>query len=160
MRSLLVTLRAVIVAALFVLLWYWVAVSVRAYDRSFAILLPAWAKSFGIIFMTLGGALVVACVGTFVVRGHGTPAPFDPPRNFVAVGPYKYVRNPMYIGGMIVLLGFGLYQRSISILCLALVWLLLIHLFVVFYEEPSLRRRFGAVYDDYCKSVPRWVPRF
>ena len=109
--------------------------------------------------MVIGGVVVTACVGTFVVRGQGTPAPFDPPRRFVAVGPYKYVRNPMYIGGMILLVGSGLYQRSISILCLALAWLLLVHLLVVFYEEPHLRSRFGAEYQEYCRSVSRRVPR-
>ena len=158
MRNLLVALRAAIFDAAFLLLWFWVALGVRAFDLTFGIQLPGWTRGVGIILMAMGGAVVIACVGTFVVRGHGTPAPFDPPRQFVAVGPYKYVRNPMYIGAMILLVGFGLYQRSISILCLALVWLLLVHLLVVFYEEPSLRSRFGAEYEEYCRSVSRWIP--
>jgi protein-S-isoprenylcysteine O-methyltransferase Ste14 len=83
----------------------------------------------------------------------------DPPRNFVAAGPYQFVRNPMYIGGFLVLAGFGLYEQSPAILLFALPWLLLAHLFVILYEEPHLRATFGAPYDAYCRSVRRWLPR-
>jgi len=68
------------------------------------------------------------------------------------------VRNPMYIGGFIVLLGFGLYEQSPAILLFTLPWLLLAHLFVILYEEPHLRATFGAPYEDYCRSVRRWLP--
>jgi protein-S-isoprenylcysteine O-methyltransferase Ste14 len=83
----------------------------------------------------------------------------DPPRKFVAAGPYRCVRNPMYIGGFLVLAGFGLYEQSPAILFFALPWLLLAHLFVMLYEEPHLRATFGTPYDTYCRSVPRWLPR-
>jgi len=109
--------------------------------------------------IVLGAAVAISCMAVFVARGRGTPAPFDPPREFVAQGPYKYVRNPMYVGGLGVLAGFGLYQRSLAIVLFALVFLCCAHLFVVFYEEPGLERRFGQSYLDYKRSVNRWLPR-
>jgi protein-S-isoprenylcysteine O-methyltransferase Ste14 len=112
----------------------------------------------GIVLMVMGGVLGLACAGTFIVRGKGTPAPFDAPREFVAIGPYRYVRNPMYIGGLILLAGLGVYLRSIFILVMALLLLLVVHLMVVFYEEPTLRRLFGATYQDYCRTTARWIP--
>jgi protein-S-isoprenylcysteine O-methyltransferase Ste14 len=113
----------------------------------------------GIAMMVAGGVVAFACVATFVTRGEGTPAPFDPPRKFVAAGPYQFVRNPMYIGGFTVLLGFGLYQQSPTILAFTLPWLLCAHLFVILYEEPRLRATFGTPYEAYCHSVRRWLPR-
>ena len=78
----------------------------------------------------------------------------------MAAGPYKVVRNPMYLGSLSLLIGFALYQRSESILLFSVAWLFLAHLFVVHYEEPTLRGKFGAAYDAYCKSVPRWIPKW
>jgi protein-S-isoprenylcysteine O-methyltransferase Ste14 len=112
----------------------------------------------GIVLMVMGGVLGLACAGTFIVRGKGTPAPFDAPREFVAVGPYRYVRNPMYVGGLFLLAGLGFYEQSISILLMALLLLLVVHLMVVFYEEPTLRKSFGASYEEYCRTTERWVP--
>jgi len=65
----------------------------------------------------------------------------------------------MYIGGLTVLVGFGLYLRSPAILFFCLAWIFLAHIFVVFYEEPHLREKFGAAYEGYCSRVPRWIPR-
>jgi protein-S-isoprenylcysteine O-methyltransferase Ste14 len=165
MKALFTAFRALIFASGFVLSWGWVALSLhRRYDATLAHLgvlgfaFSALTRPFGIALMALGGTLALACITTFVTRGEGTPAPFDPPRKFVAVGPYKFVRNPMYIGGFIVLFGFGLYERSPAILLFALPWLLFAHLFVILYEEPHLRATFGAPYDAYCRSVRRWLP--
>jgi protein-S-isoprenylcysteine O-methyltransferase Ste14 len=69
--------------------------------------LPEWTRALGIALLAAGGTLALACITTFVTRGEGTPAPLDPPRKFVAAGPYKFVGNPMYIGGCIMLFGFG-----------------------------------------------------
>ena len=88
-----------------------------------------------------------------------TPAPFDAPREFVAAGPYRYVRNPMYIGGFGVLLGAGLALQSPAIVGLAVLFLLLVHLLVLLYEEPVLDGRFGDPYRRYKSSVHRWLPR-
>lgn len=158
MKSLPVALRTVIYGSCFVSFFAWLAVHVRYFDRFMHVDMPAGVQILGILLMIAGGVLGLACVGTFVVRGKGTPAPFDAPREFVAIGPYRYVRNPMYIGGLLLLAGFGVYERSVSILLMAFVLLLIVHLLVVFYEEPTLRRSFGASYESYCKTTRRWVP--
>ena len=93
------------------------------------------------------------------MRGHGTPALFDAPRRLVGAGPYRFVRNPMYIGGALLLLGFGLDRQSPSIILFVPAWWLLFHLLVVFYEETALRGRFGADYLAYCRRTSRWIPR-
>jgi protein-S-isoprenylcysteine O-methyltransferase Ste14 len=160
MKTLLIALRSAVFGAGFVLLWGGAAWSLhRRYDPTLGFALPEWTCPLGIALLAVGGVLAFACITTFVIRGGGTPAPFDPPRKFVAVGPYRFVRNPMYIGGFLVLCGFGLYERSPAILFFALPWLLLAHLFVLLYEEPHLRATFGASYDAYCRSVRRWLPR-
>ncbi len=159
MLTLFRAVRALIFGAGFVTLWGWIALSVRRYDPRLGISLPAWTEAPGILLMILGGILVAVCVGLFVTRGKGTPAVFDPPRQFVAVGPYRHVRNPLYIAALTLLVGFGLVERSFSILLLSLVWFMLVHLFVVLWEEPDLQARFGATYEDYCKSVFRWIPK-
>ncbi len=160
MKTLLIALRAAVFGSSFALLWGWAAWSLHLrYDGAFGFALPEWTCALGIALLAAGGALALACITAFVIRGEGTPAPFDPPRKFVAAGPYRFVRNPMYIGGFLVLLGFGLYERSPAILFFVLPWLLLAHLFVILYEEPHLRATFGASYDAYCRSVRRWLPR-
>jgi protein-S-isoprenylcysteine O-methyltransferase Ste14 len=152
--------RAAIFGAAFIFLWGWVALGVHSrYDETLGFALAGWTRGLGVVVMAVGGVLAFACVATFVTRGEGTPAPFDPPRKFVAAGPYRFVRNPMYIGGFILLFGFGLYEQSPAILVFTLPWLLLAHLFVILYEEPHLRGTFGAPYEEYCRSVRRWLPR-
>jgi protein-S-isoprenylcysteine O-methyltransferase Ste14 len=113
----------------------------------------------GMIMVTIGTAIALWCVFTFVFIGKGTPAPFDPPRKLVIRGPYRFVRNPMYIGAGMTLAGAALYYESLSVLIYACVFLLITHLFVVLYEEPTLRRTFGAEYQAYCRRVRRWRPR-
>jgi protein-S-isoprenylcysteine O-methyltransferase Ste14 len=159
-KTLFIALRATIFATGFIFLWGWVALSLHdRYDATFGFALSGWTRAWGIAVMAAGGTLAFTCVATFVTRGEGTSAPFDPPRKFVAAGPYKIVRNPMYVGGFIVLLGFGLYEQSPTILLFTLPWLVLAHSFVVLYEEPHLRATFGTPYDAYCCSVRRWWPR-
>ncbi len=87
-----------------------------------------------------------------------TPNQLDPPKFLVRLGFYRYVRNPMYVSVGFILLGETLFFRSITLAIYSVVILIGIHLLVVLYEEPILRRRFGESYDDYCKRVPRWVP--
>ena len=159
MRTFFVALRALVFVVAFVFLWSWLALGVRTFDHTIGILLPAWTRIPGMVLMGAGGILALVCVGLFIVCGRGTPAIFDAPRAFVAVGPYRYVRNPMYIGALMVLTGFGLSERSLSIIVFSLLWLIIIQLFVVYFEEPGLKERFGASYGEYCKAVPRWIPR-
>jgi protein-S-isoprenylcysteine O-methyltransferase Ste14 len=106
----------------------------------------------------LGGSLALWCILTFVLLGKGTPAPFDPPRHLVVAGPYRYVRNPMYLGAGLALAGAALVYRSIALLSYTALFLLATHLFVVFYEEPTLSRLFGADYQAYRAKVRRWLP--
>ncbi len=113
----------------------------------------------GLIPFTLGACLSLWCVKDFVVRGRGTPAPFDPPTRLVMQGPYRYVRNPMYVGLFLVLVGEAMLYASFFVLLYALFLVAAAHIFVVFYEEPTLRRRFGESYKQYLRSVPRWLPR-
>ncbi len=118
------------------------------------------AQVLGIVFVLNGLALAIACVLTFAFIGRGTPAPFDPPRTLVVAGPYRRVRNPMYIGAGSALLGAALFYQSLALAGYALIFLLITHLFVMLYEEPHLRRVFGASYDDYLRHVPRWIPKW
>jgi len=113
----------------------------------------------GFVWAGAGALLAGLCIATFVTTGRGTPAPFDPPREFVASGPYRYVRNPMCVGAAAVMLGAGLAVSTPSIVLLALAFLLTMHLFVVVYEERTLAGKFGVSYRRYCASVHRWLIR-
>ncbi|TFG97145.1 MAG: isoprenylcysteine carboxylmethyltransferase family protein, partial [Calditrichales bacterium] len=87
----------------------------------------------------------------FTFRGRGTPAPIDPPKVIVGEGLYRFVRNPMYLGALLILLGHILWFQSLRLLIYAAALTAAFHLFVVFYEEPVLRRKFGDSYEDYCR---------
>ena len=112
----------------------------------------------GTAVTVLGAALAVWCVLIFAVVGRGTPAPFDPPRRLVAGGPYRFVRNPMYLGADLALAGATLFYESIALLGFLILFMAVTQAFVVFYEEPTLRRMFGASYRAYCEAVSRWIP--
>lgn len=159
MRRLWTSMRALVYTGLFVWLWGWVALSLRPYDGRLGGPFGPWAAPLGWAVTAAGAALAASCIWTFILRGQGTPAPFDAPRQVVAAGPYRFVRNPMYLGGFLVLCGFGLVERSGAIVIFAAIWLLVVHLAVIGLEEPDLRRKFGASYEDYRREVPRWVPR-
>jgi protein-S-isoprenylcysteine O-methyltransferase Ste14 len=152
-------LKSIVYVPLFIVFFGWLALNVRVYDTKIGIVLPQWASITGIFTMALGAMLVLMCVVVFVIRGKGTPAVFDPPREFVAKGPYAYVRNPMYIGGFILLVGFGLFHTSLSILILAIQLVVIFHFFVLVVEEPNLERLFGESYLDYKKKINRWIPK-
>src|SRR6185295_9147032 len=112
------------------------------------------------ILLGLGGAIVALwCILTFATVGRGTPAPFDPPRRLVDRGPYRFIRNPMYLGAGLAMFGAALYYRSPALLAYIGAFLLATHLFVLAYEEPTLRRTFGADYEAYCARTGRWWPR-
>jgi protein-S-isoprenylcysteine O-methyltransferase Ste14 len=112
-----------------------------------------------LIVRALGAALALWCVLTFAFVGHGTPAPFDPPRRLVVRGPYRMVRNPMYLGAGLFLAAGALLYQSLLLLGLTALFFLAAHLFVVVYEERALGRLFGEGYHAYCKRVRRWWPR-
>lgn len=95
----------------------------------------------------------------FAVIGGGTPAPIAPPKTLVVRGLHRYVRNPMYIGVALVVAGQAWLFRSLAISAYLGIVLLIFHLFVLFYEEPTLKRQFGKQYAEYCARVPRWMPK-
>ena len=108
----------------------------------------------------LGGVILLWSFWNFLREGRGTPSPTDPPKELVAVGFYRYVRNPMYVGIFLILLGHFLWFKFIWLIVYLLVVFVIVHSFVTLYEEPTLKRKFGAGYEEYLENVPRWIPRF
>jgi protein-S-isoprenylcysteine O-methyltransferase Ste14 len=143
----------------FFALWFW--------------LLPSWLgfhvdtpgaarwRWIAAVPSVLGFAVAWRCIWDFGWTGHGTPVPIAPPQKLVAVGFYRYVRNPMYAGFFVGWLGlwvvFG--RANLAAIAEVCVGVLGIALFVRLYEEPTLRKMFGAEYEEYCRNVPRWIPR-
>jgi protein-S-isoprenylcysteine O-methyltransferase Ste14 len=116
-------------------------------------------RGIGIVLIVGGILIVLESFARFAHKGVGTPAPIFPTQHLVVSGLYRYVRNPMYVGVVAMILGQGLLLGDVGLLIYAaLVWLAM-HLFVVGYEEPTLRRTYGTEFEFFCKSVPRWVPR-
>lgn len=107
-----------------------------------------------------GWTVIVWCCRDFTVRGRGTPNPLDPPRALVVSGSYHYVRNPIYLGAVAILAGYVFWSPSPPILLMPPIGLLASVSFVHFYEEPHLRKTFGAAYEQYCRQVPGWIPRW
>lgn len=110
--------------------------------------------------MAIGVAIYFRCAWDFASAGKGTPAPIDPPKRLVARGLYRFVRNPMYVGVLLTLLGEAWLFGSRALLAYAVIVFTWEHLVVVFYEEPALKRKFGESYSDYLARTPRWIPRF
>ncbi len=155
----LAAVASLLVGAGFFALWFW--------------LLPPWLgfhvdtagvarwRWIAAVPAVLGFAVALRCIWDFGRTGHGTPAPMAPPKRLVVVGFYRYVRNPMYVGfltgwtGLWVVFG----RASTTALEVAAVALIAVALFVQLYEEPTLRKLFGAEYEEYCRNVPRWLPR-
>jgi protein-S-isoprenylcysteine O-methyltransferase Ste14 len=121
--------------------------------------LPTPVAWYAASLIVLGVALYFWCVWVFATVGRGTPGPWDAPRRFVAVGPYRWVRNPIYISALLVIGGEAWLFLSAPLLLYAIAVAFGVHLFVIGYEEPTLRRTFGETYVQYLRTVPRWVPR-
>jgi protein-S-isoprenylcysteine O-methyltransferase Ste14 len=112
----------------------------------------------GILIAAAGATLALSCIVAFALIGKGTPAPFDPPRRLVIQGPYRFVRNPMYIGAGLAMAGAALFYQSFALLGYIGVFCLASHTFVAAYEEPTLGPTFGQDYKAYCDKVGRWWP--
>jgi len=139
-----------------VLIPYWI-ISSRSPELSSSY--PA-VRYFGFAPMVIGAAGLLWCIWQFFAEGRGTLAPVDPPKHLVVRGLYRYVRNPMYVSVMAILLGEAILFRRVLLLIEAGVFFALAYLFVVLYEEPALRRQFGESYVSYSQTVERWIPRF
>jgi protein-S-isoprenylcysteine O-methyltransferase Ste14 len=120
---------------------------------------PGAATWPGAALIALGAGLYGWCLWLFATVGRGTPGPWDAPRRLVAVGPYRWVRNPIYLAALLVVVGEAWWFLSLALLEYAAVMAITCHLFVMVYEEPSLSRTFGDAYAEYRRAVPRWLPR-
>ena len=150
-------LASLAVGLAFFALWFW--------------LLPAWLgfsvdmagaarwRWLAAIPSVLGFAVALRCVWDFGWTGRGTPAPVAPPKRLVVVGFYRYVRNPMYVAVVGLIAGQALLLGNRTLLFYGMVVWLCFHAFVLFYEEPVLRKKYAAVYEEFCQNVPRWIPR-
>ena len=117
----------------------------------------AW---LGLLCLVLGASIYFRTAWEFAVRGLGTPAPIAPTKFLVVSGLHRYVRNPMYLGVLLVILGEAVLFRSPLLAAYAAFFCVAVNLFVILYEEPTLRRQFGESYEEYRRTVPRWIPRF
>jgi protein-S-isoprenylcysteine O-methyltransferase Ste14 len=116
-------------------------------------------RAIGALLIVAGLPGLVDSISRFALQGLGTPAPIAPPQRLVVTGLYRYIRNPMYVAVIVIILGQALlFADWRLILCGALFWLAA-HVYVVAYEEPTLRRKFGVQYAAFCANVPRWIPR-
>lgn len=150
---------SLVVGAAFFSLWFWLLPRWLGF-RVEAVRAPSW-RWLAAIPSVLGFAVALRCIWDFGWTGRGTPAPVSPPRRLVVVGFYRYVRNPMYLGfaagwiGLWVIFGHARLAPIEGVAAAAIG----VHLFVLFYEEPTLRGKFGADYEEYCRNVHRWRPR-
>jgi protein-S-isoprenylcysteine O-methyltransferase Ste14 len=143
-------------------------IALLALPGTFAGIIPAWIVSSdrwrtggftgGIALMGAGALILVWCVRDFYVAGKGTLAPWDPPKRLVIVGLYHFVRNPMYVGILLLLIGWACWAGSWMLACYAALMAVAFHLRVVLYEEPRLRSQFPEEWQAYSVKVPRWLP--
>lgn len=154
-----VTGASLLVGAGFFALWFWLLPGWLGFRVDIASVTP-W-RWIAAVPSVLGFAVALRCVWDFGRTGHGTPAPVAPPKRLVVVGFYRYVRNPMYVGFLTGWTGLWIVfgRASRGALEVAAVAVIAVALFVRFYEEPTLRRMFGAEYEEYCRNVRRWLPR-
>ncbi len=155
-----VLIRSIVYASVFIALLL-VLLPARVLEWS-GIARPAvlgGAQIVGGAMALLGGLLALWCVLTFATAGRGTPAPFDPPRRLVVSGPYRRMRNPMYLGAVTALAGAAVFYASVALLAYAALFLVSAHLFVTRWEESTLARIFGAEYETYRAATGRWLPR-
>ena len=113
----------------------------------------------GVAIISAGLIVLIDSFRRFAMEGLGTPAPVLPTKHLVVSGWYRHVRNPMYIGAALALFGAALVYESMALVVYGGAFLVITHLFVLWYEEPALRRKFGQDYAAYCRQVRRWWPR-
>jgi len=140
---------------------YWLLTAFAASDSRWVNgSLSAWlSRSAGALALVVGFVLFSWCISLFIRVGQGTLAPWDPTRNLVAVGPYRFVRNPMISGAALLLIGLALLWGSWLVGAWAGVFIIINHIYFILSEEPGLETRFGEPYRLYKANVPRWIPR-
>ncbi len=155
----LTTVASLAVGAVFFVLWFWLLPGWLGFDA--AATRDARWRWIGAVPSVLGFSVALRCIWDFGRTGRGTPAPFAPPQRLVVVGFYRYVRNPMYVGFFLGWTGLWIVfgQASRGVLLILVAATAAVVLFVKFYEEPTLRKMFGSDYEEYCRNVPRWIPR-
>ncbi|MEW6201294.1 MAG: isoprenylcysteine carboxylmethyltransferase family protein [bacterium] len=117
-------------------------------------------RLLGLLPLAAGILIYLWCAWGFAFVGRGTPLPVDPPKTLVVRGLYRYIRNPMYVGIFLILIGESVFFESALLFIYSVLVLTAFNLFVFFYEEPVLTKKFGDSYTQYCRRVPRWIPRF
>lgn len=152
---------AVIISAIFMTIGLLIGY-LRRLDAYLGVELPMWVRVPGVVAVVAGGALVLICGAMLSTRAIGTHVGEEwfMPREFVAAGPFRYVRNPMSLGGVVLMAGIALWQRSTLALGLSVALFVLMHAVVVYLEEPGLEKRFGESYREYKRHVRRWIPRW
>lgn len=140
----------------------------------FVVLLPYWISRWqiqpplfgfapfrviGVLLMVVALPVLLESFARFALQGVGTPAPIFPTQHLIVKGFYRFVRNPMYVAVLSMVLGQGLLFGNVRVLEYGLVAGLVVHVFVLTYEEPTLRKTFGGEYETYCANVRRWIPR-
>lgn len=115
-------------------------------------------RFIGLALIALGVYPLADSIARFVREGHGTPAPLYPTDTLIVTGLYRYVRNPMYVGVLLMIFGQAVFFASRALALYGACGALCVHLFVIFYEEPTLRRRYGELYEAYRRRVGRWIP--
>lgn len=157
--TLLTSVASLAVGSAFFALWFWLLPPWLGFHVDTAT--PGW-RWLAAIPSILGFAVALRCVWDFGRTGHGTPAPIAPPQKLVVVGFYRFVRNPMYLGFILGWIGLWIVfgQANPIVIISAAAVILGVHLFVLLYEEPTLRNKFGPDYAIYCQNVRRWLPRF
>jgi protein-S-isoprenylcysteine O-methyltransferase Ste14 len=106
-----------------------------------------------------GALIIIQCCIDIIRRGRGTPAFVDPPKELIIAGLYRYVRNPIYVGAMLIQVGYILWFGSALAIAYAILFFLAFNILILLIEEPILRNQFGAAYEEYCQNVPRWIPK-
>lgn len=150
------SVHSIVFTFIFLVLFPYLASRVRTFIPSFNL---GIFRYLGVLLFILGGLLSLWCVVLFVVQGLGTPNPYSPPKKLVVSGPYRYIRNPMAFGVIVMLVGCVIFFQSFSILIYTILFIIGIHLFIICYEERRLSVLFGNVYREYKHDVSRWFPK-
>jgi protein-S-isoprenylcysteine O-methyltransferase Ste14 len=127
-------------------------------DRYWPVAIPPWIAGLGWIIILVGLAMILTGEYALITHGGATGSPFNPTHRLVTAGIYRWLRNPIYLGVLIILFGAAVFRSSLSLLVLTLILVVGFHLWVIKVEEPYTLRRFGSSYGEYLQAVPRWFP--